>query len=324
LYEPPEPVTILSLALARERGARFGVSFNSLHIKDTKLSEVVGQYNEAKGTRIRFKGINHPFRADFQKMKEVYYEPFSIVHKISIQRYLGLLDERSRSFIPKDSKVCMRIHADALKGIIERNDSFKSIHATSTSNILSNSITCIDDVIRLDTTTRLDTVKLIETIISLNIEKIRIGNYRSKVPGELRPIYGYIATSEQPLGSPGKEHYLDQYGHVAIVFKDEVRRRTSFMVGDSLVDEALAVPFESPNGDCFPLGPPITAMDIRQRDPLSKGFGDWIPYVEAQIHYGASLQDVEYVVLAGSAAYDKDLIALLQKYDISIYPSSTS
>jgi hypothetical protein len=195
-----------------------------------------------------------------------------------------------------------------LKDILRKNDSFKSIHVTNTSS------------------------GLLEPEARRTAENERLGNYSKGLAGEFRPIHGYIAKSTQLLGLSRelpKGYYVDKYGDVAIVFKDEIIQRTSFTVGDSLdYSDVRAVPLENPNGDCFPLGRPIvrenlenpnsiTRKMIRRQDPLNKEFEDCSPYLDAQIHYGASLKHVEKCILTGQAAEDQELIKLLQGLNIT-------
>ncbi len=245
-------------------------------------------------TRIRFTGIKHPSDEQYQEKKREYYRPFARIRGISVEQYLKLLDDHSRKFIPTDSAVCMRINPFILKSIIRDNDSFKSIHVTDST--------------------------VVGIQVRRNVEKERIGNYGPDVPDELRPIHGYIATHERPLGERIEQcYYLWPYGDVALVFKEEVKKYTSFTVGDSL-NNVRAVPLENPNGDCFPLEHSLTEKDsittIREHDPLNKQLGDWIPYIEAQIHYGASLKDVERAIITGTAAYDDALPRMLDKANI--------
>jgi hypothetical protein len=247
-------------------------------------------------TTLRLRDIKHPSPEARQKEKEKYYDLFAKVRDISVQKYFALLDEHARKFIPTNSKVCMRINIPNLKHIITTNDSFKSMHVTNTSSGL------------LDTETR------------ITAERDRIGNYSLNTSPDDRPIFGYIATSEQPLDKIG----LDQYGHIAIVFKDEVKRRTTFTVGDSIDNPSVrSTSLGAPNGDCFPLWPPVNVMDsietIRKRDPLNRQFKDLVSYVEAQIHkgvYGVSLEDVECIILTSDASQDSELINQLGKIGI--------
>jgi len=255
-------------------------------------------------TNLHYTGIKNQYPQWFQAMQKQHYQPFVNFRKLSKQKpdnmdaYLEALDQHSQNFLPKDNKVCMRMPASTLQKIIETGDySFKSIHVMNTSNSLP------------------------EMQVRRNVEKFRLGNYSQDVPDKDRPIHGYIASGELPLGVR-KDQYnaLNWYGNVAIVFKGEVKRRTSFTVGDSYgPDEVRAVPLEKPNRNCFPLRSLEESLDgdlikdISEQDPLNKQFGDWAPYIEAQIHYGVSLEDVEMVVLTKAAADNNELIAELEK-----------
>jgi hypothetical protein len=271
-------------------------TFNPYRQMSTSTGDSSGGKEKETPTRLRLKDVKHPSSEAHQEEKKNYYNLFAQVRSISVLKYLQLLDKHSQEFIPENSKVCMRINPSVLEHIITTNDSFKSMHVTNTSDGL------------LDNETR------------ITAERDRIGNYSLNTPPEDRPIFGYVATSKQPLDKIG----LDQYGRIAIVFKDEVKQRTTFTVGDSLDNLSVrSVPLETPNGDCFPLWPPVKVTDsietIMKRDPLNKRFEDLPSYVEAQIHKGVagvSLKDVERVILAGDTSHDKELIRLLDKAKI--------
>lgn len=311
-----EPESSLSSSLSTSQATNH--AFRT-HTRTKEYVDNFAQKDNPVAPEIRFKRLKSDSDAQFQEKKRVYYMPFAEARGISIQKYLELLDQHSRSFLPEDKKVCMRINAYVLKDIIKRRDSFKSLHVTNMSSGL------------LDRQAR------------RIAEKERLGNYSQDLADEVRPIHGYIATSTQPLGLYDpffKFYFVDKYGDVAAVFEDELMRRTSFTVGDSLDNsDVRAVPLEHPNGDCFPLGLPIISREdlkkpdsllskiIKSRDPLNKRFEDCIPYLDSQYHYGVSLQHVEKFIITGQAAKDEELIELVQKQNIPfdiILPKTSS
>ena len=256
---------------------------------------------------IRFKRIKSESDLEFQKKKEAYYTPFAKLRKLSVDEYIKELDQYSQD-LAKDTEVCMRIKPQVLKRVLANSDRFKSQFETKTSN---------------------GTLDLEARRIS---EKEHLGNYNPDLPDKSRMIYGYIAKKNNLLGEydPWLERYtLDQYGDVTIVFKDDVKRRTSFIMGDSLAySNCRAVPLENPNGDCFPLEHPRRIQKdveqlgfsrvIKALDPLNEEFNDVFPYIEAQIHYGAHPKDIKKVILTGPDSKDEKLIQLLQAGSIPL------
>jgi hypothetical protein len=165
------------------------------------------------------------------------------------------------------------------------------------------------------------------------VERNTLGNYDPETTDNgNRIIYGYLAKPDQvrgPYDEQGKYYRTDQYGDVVIVFEktEELKRRTSFTVGDSLdyTGRVRGVPYENPNGDCFAWGKPrwpdeVDSLNIKgEFDPLNIEEFDALPvYVEAQIHYGVSLKQVARVVLTGKSAQDQELIDLLREHKISV------
>jgi len=102
-----------------------------------------------------------------------------------------------------------------------------------------------------------------------------------------RPVYGSL----------GKPKLARQYGDVTIKLKDDVRKRTTFMVGDSL-DTTMAGsnPIASPQ----PLTKPshLAVQDSMKGNLLGwKKLDDVVaPYVETQIHGGVQTADIAKVV----------------------------
>ena len=98
-----------------------------------------------------------------------------------------------------------------------------------------------------------------------------------------RPIYGYIPTS----GDHG--HW---YGGVEFILGEDVKRRATLTVGDSLGrfqgDEAVGVPL---------LEPDTPGWDTQVAQMYSEGEAGIRGYVEVQIQGGVTLADVERVVI---------------------------
>lgn len=98
----------------------------------------------------------------------------------------------------------------------------------------------------------------------------------------MRPIYGYI---------PQTTDYTGHYGNIRLVFKDSVRKRTTFTVGDSLgmfaSDEVIATPVTHPG---------IGSSDNQIEDIAFRGGIGHASYLECQITGGATMFEVEEVV----------------------------
>lgn len=124
----------------------------------------------------------------------------------------------------------------------------------------------------------------------------------------IRPIYGYVALDGvRPTGISTGEiggvstDALSQYGQIQVVLKEDVRRRTTAMFGDSLnnMHQGRPSPIDDPDWQSFtPIGTSaIVNAGLRDlnRDPLDREFRA-NTYAEAQVHGGVTLDDVEEVV----------------------------
>jgi hypothetical protein len=107
---------------------------------------------------------------------------------------------------------------------------------------------------------------------------------------ELRPIYGFIKTGTS------YDNSSDQYGRVEYILKKSVRERTSFVIGDTINDQGDVV--ASPVDD-----PSILSIQSRYqlRRVYDRNYDGLRTYVEAQVHFGVKLSDVERVVYHGPA-----------------------
>lgn len=121
-----------------------------------------------------------------------------------------------------------------------------------------------------------------------------------------RPIYGYI--------HPGKFDTIDQYGKIIVELKDSVRQRTTFTVGDSLDSTSRG---EEPLLSPQPLTEPsyLAARHLPQWGPLDwHNVSEVSSYIEAQIHGGVAVKDIERVVFRTNP--DSATIANLKRANI--------
>lgn len=136
-----------------------------------------------------------------------------------------------------------------------------------------------------------------------------------------RPIYGYVALDGvRPAGigsadvfEPGTDA-LSQYGQIQVILRDDVRRRTTAMFGDSLNNRETGIssPVDQPNWRSFtPAWKSVVGSGLATPDRDVHG-GEFRRrnYAEAQVHGGVTLADVEEVVLPSTPP-----VALRKKLD---------
>lgn len=149
----------------------------------------------------------------------------------------------------------------------------------------------------------------------------RVFGYRE---GAERPIYGYI-TSE--AGSYNTS--VSQYGNITIKLKNEVRERTTIIFGDSydrlyMQNAGTPVLLNKPNINCIcARGEDLSTVDqiINKIKNATKMNEDMIineyGYIEAQIHGGVFLKDIDSVYFPGK--YDEKVVKLLKSNNIKCY-----
>lgn len=106
------------------------------------------------------------------------------------------------------------------------------------------------------------------------------------------PLYGYIATSK----STSKDAFTPDayyYGGVKIIFNDNVKSRTTITAGDSLGMFANGVGTGSPL-----LKPTQDSLDREVNKLTGLGRPSELDYIEAQIHGGLTVKDIEKVVIS--------------------------
>lgn len=156
-------------------------------------------------------------------------------------------------------------------------------------------------------------------------------------PPEKHPIYGYVWDKSDSRPGEGHLAYLPgeankwddpdarypmqigKFGMTNIVLKDDVKERTTFIAGDSLVEwcyghgaapSPMSAPkyysaffgaaWVRPKGD--PNGPRVLSGKTLVDPPEVTGAKTtWAiaPYVEAQVHGGVSVSDIDHLVVYG-------------------------
>lgn len=107
-----------------------------------------------------------------------------------------------------------------------------------------------------------------------------------RVENEQHLVYGYMTTSEASV--PELPDLVSSYGGVRLILKPEVLARSTFTSGDSM---DMGVTSESLRG-------PEDAFLLEQSRRLKKqtgGDGINAKYIEAQIHEGVSVDDIEKI-----------------------------
>jgi hypothetical protein len=122
------------------------------------------------------------------------------------------------------------------------------------------------------------------------------------IDDKLRPIYGYYKTPT---------HQAKDFGDVEYVFKKSVVSRTTITVGDSLysfgVNHSVASPALQPAKEMI--------ADAKTAVNMVHGDGDISDsYIEAQIHGGVTLEDVDYIILHRDPRIKKELNAIAKAY----------
>lgn len=115
-------------------------------------------------------------------------------------------------------------------------------------------------------------------------------------PNERRPVHGYVAL--HGIGPADDDFHLSQHGRVQVVLKDDVRNRTTAMIGDAVDQQTQARPSPLTALEHWSYNPayaPRAALgdlELNLDDKKFRGYG----YADAQIHDGVGLDDIEEVV----------------------------
>ncbi len=142
--------------------------------------------------------------------------------------------------------------------------------------------------------------------------------YPPNLPARLRPIYGYVNTLATLVGSRAGRYSplpagVSRYGDAQVTLRPEVRRRTTICVGDSIEERGITMPSPMLNPrpvsfGAFPNG--YTGDKMRrpwlrgiERDYADSRFVE-STYVEAQIHGGVTVADIEHVTFVETPSPD--------------------
>jgi hypothetical protein len=181
-------------------------------------------------------------------------------------REAGILEDgikdRKRAWdtrIPKDPVVRMRIGVNQLDLVLHDDGVFKSQHETGSSGGYFGP----------------------ETRERRESEMFSAAN--------TRPKYGYLAERDQPSRNSKS---LSFYGDITVEFKDEVAKRTTFTVGDSLSSGLAAMRVSDAH----------TSTVERMAATLQSGGS----YIEAQIHGNLTMNDVVRIYVTKRDYYDID------------------
>jgi hypothetical protein len=140
-------------------------------------------------------------------------------------------------------------------------------------------------------------------------------NFAEDGPDAERPIYGYITKADEIVDAGDQE----QYGSAIIILKDSASAKTTMTMDDSLLtmqgsrlpNTFLARPLEQIDWT-------VTRYDLR--DPFDVPFLGGKSYVEAQIHGGVGLSDIDHIVFT----MGKPAGTLIKKLDAAGIPWEVS
>jgi len=161
------------------------------------------------------------------------------------------------------------------------------------------------------------------------ISEFSVNGVPIDIDDSLRPIYGYLGLESTPelyrnLNPFSTDYRLEspnlyQYGNVRVVLKSSIKNRTRFTAKDSLSAEFVASDLTKVDRDS------VLKSGVLEIPPSTLGdFGS--NYLEAQIHGGVSLDDIEKFVIPAYSDNDKEALLevakniedLMKNYGISI------
>ncbi|MFI9403313.1 C2 family cysteine protease [Nocardia sp. NPDC052316] len=136
------------------------------------------------------------------------------------------------------------------------------------------------------------------------LEDCWYGHDQNSHPVEKRAIYGYVRMDTERPAQFKATDYLSNYGDVQVILKTAVRARTTACVGDSIADQrhTYPSPLDNPLRESFGIYPEPKAPQLpRQHVGLGRNlahpdFAKW-RYVEAQVHGGVRVADIDHVIL---------------------------
>ena len=155
-------------------------------------------------------------------------------------------------------------------------------------------------------------------------EKAAFDYDEGKTDPDMRPVYG--AVFDKDIHATDAQTML--YGNVQVVLKDSVKSRATFTVGDSLDTWQKPTPLGGKFARCYDNANVGNSVVRFNRQPENKGknyFSSYnfqtSNYIEAQVHDGVKLDDIEKVIFHNGSEKQKAYGALsitdiLQEYNI--------
>lgn len=169
-----------------------------------------------------------------------------------------------------------------------------------------------------------DSAGMLDNETRRDAENLLFNTDRNITPTK-RPVYGYLTDDPEEVNADtGAWNQLMYYGDVTLVFKPEVRKRTTFMFGDTIASAYADMTDYTPEQyDLFPA--PLEQPNL---NTYHHSYGDIMDiehiqdtpnesYTEAQVHGGITLKDIAYVVLPEWVGHDetRSISALKQELD---------
>jgi hypothetical protein len=128
-------------------------------------------------------------------------------------------------------------------------------------------------------------------------EKVAFG-YDATTPPEIRPVSGIVYPSE--MNDKLIDTFGNNYGSVQLVLKDDVKSRTTVTIGDSLDKWQRPTPIGGQVPRTFDLATMAQSsvkFSGRGENALTKETFWGFTYVEAQVHGGVKLSDIDKIVI---------------------------
>ncbi|MEY3903361.1 MAG: hypothetical protein RL189_2667 [Pseudomonadota bacterium] len=177
--------------------------------------------------------------------------------------------------------------------------------------------------------------QLEDHLIGIKLEDTYESGMKNRL-NEVRPKYGYLNTAIESRLDPRAKRQrlvyfrnteLDAYGCVALRFKKDINRRSTWTFGDSLAQFEEIIALNSQSVKPFWFDPPRTLLSRSIKMPTVMSGRD-VKYLEAQVWGPLTMQDVESIVISKSCGLDGSdsaaesqvsLLALLKKTNLPIY-----
>lgn len=137
-------------------------------------------------------------------------------------------------------------------------------------------------------------------------------------PAEDYPVYGYLEQCDPEL----KNYSVVGYGDARITFKDSIKKRTTFTVGDSLFQardrSVMPAPIEEPHLLTIDGNAEILLHVVKGKTPRITNPSNAVGYFEAQIHGKVTVDDIARIDFGTYAYVDDEVKQRLKAMKIPV------